>query len=281
MPYRNVTAHLARLWSRTKKALAPHRIQHEDVSLRDCRLSGWFRHETGELLEGFAIDAHDVVLDVGCGNGTFAQFAAEQGAELIIADIDADKIAAAKAKLSGSRARAVSALVTDAVPLPLPDAIASKVVAMEVLEHVDDPQAVVDELYRVAKPGALFLVSVPAQFSEEIQKLLAPAEAFQRPNHIRIFKGDELEELLCKAGLVIERKVAYGFFWSMWFHFFWVCNQDISDPWHPLLRSWEKTWGLLLQTPQGIKTKNVLDARMPKSQAIIARKPLDHASPNP
>jgi 2-polyprenyl-3-methyl-5-hydroxy-6-metoxy-1,4-benzoquinol methylase len=248
-------------------------VRGEDVGLRDAKLSGWFQHESGELLAGFPIGREDVVLDVGCGDGQFARFAAERGADVIIADVDAGKIAAAEARLASTPARNVRALVTDASPLPLPDATASRVVAMEVLEHVESPKTFVAELVRVAKPGAMFLVSVPAQLSEEVQEALAPPSYFQRPNHVRIFKADELEQLLMAAGLIVERRASYGFYWAMWWTLFWICNQDVSDPWHPLLRSWERTWRMLLDTPQGIKTKKALDALLPKSQAIIARKP--------
>jgi len=249
-----------------------HAPPKEDAGLRDSKLSGWFRQETGELLEGFPVFAHDVVLDVGCGEGEFSHFMAQQGAEVIVADIDARKIAAARKRLAHTRTRSVRAVVTDASPLPLRDATISKIVAMEVLEHVDNPRAFLKELYRVANPGALFLISVPAQLSEEIQIDLAPPAYFQPPNHLRIFRGEELEKLVREAGLLIERRVSYGFYWSMWWCLFWACHQNLKDPWHPLLRSWEKTWDLLLEDPQGIKTKHVLDARMPKSLAIIARK---------
>ena len=79
--------------------------------------------------------------------------------------------------------------------------------------------------------------------------------------------------LLVDNGLEIEGKANYGFYWSIWWFFFWTCNQDLSPPWHPLLKSWENTWALLLASPQGEKVKRVLDDHMPKSQAIIARKP--------
>jgi len=75
------------------------------------------------------------------------------------------------------------------------------------------------------------------------------------------------------AGLIIERKDHYGFYWSMWWFFFWTCKQDLSPPWHPLLESWTNTWAMLLDTPDGPRIKKALDRAMPKSQLIIARKP--------
>lgn len=242
-------------------------------TLKDAYLSGWFQHETHELMTGFAISPEDTVLDVGCGDGPFVQFCANHGAEVIFADIDGEKVAAVERMLQGSPARAVHPLVTDANPLPLADGRANKIIAMEVLEHVDDPAQFMRELVRVGQPGAQYLLTVPAPLAESVQKHLAPDSYFQKPNHIRVFQEQEFEQLVLDAGLVIERKDHYGFYWSMWWFFFWTCKQDLSPPWHPLLESWTNTWAMLLDTPDGPRIKKALDRAMPKSQLIIARKP--------
>lgn len=239
----------------------------------DTRLSGWFCEESQELLRGFKVTAADTVLDIGCGDAPFISFCARQGAEVVFADIDPQKVAAVERALQGSNARAKRPLVTDGNPLQLPDGSMTKIVAMEVLEHVDDPAQFVGELVRVGKPGAQYLITVPDARSERVQKNLAHESYFQKPNHIRIFEREEFERLLTDAGLIIERRTYYGFFWAVWWAFFWVCKQDLQDPWHPLLDSWGRTWACLLRQPGGPKIKAVLDDFMPKSQAIIARKP--------
>ncbi|MCU1719257.1 class I SAM-dependent methyltransferase [Pseudomonas sp. 5P_3.1_Bac2] len=244
-----------------------------DVQEIDTPLSGWFRQESGELFEGFPITPQDTVLDIGCGNGPYANFCASLGAEIIVADIDADKVAAVEALLKDSAARSVTGLVTDAKPIPLKDASVNRVVAMEVLEHVEDPTQFMSELVRVAKPGSLFLLTVPDPVGEQVQKKLAPPVYFEHPNHIRIFQRDEFEQLVIDAGLIIERRTEYGFYWSIWWFFFWACKQDLSPPWHPLLNSWTSTWNMLLRTPDGPRIKKALDEVMPKSQVIVARKP--------
>lgn len=244
-------------------------------TLTDTYLSGWFRHETGELFEGFMINPEDSILDIGCGDGPFAHFCAERGAEVIFADIDAAKVAAVSEMLKNSKARAMLPLVTDAKPIPLADNRVSKVIAMEVLEHVEDPRDFMRELVRVAKPGCLFLLTVPDPVGENVQRALAPPSYFEPPNHIRVFERADFERLVVDAGLVIERRTSYGFYWSLWWFFFWACKQDLSPPWHPLLQSWTKTWNLLLSTPDGPRIKRALDDAMPKSQAIIARKPFN------
>ena len=244
-----------------------------DPTMTETVLSGWFRRDTGELFEGFPITTEDSVLDIGCGDGGYASFCASLGAEVIFADIDPAKIAAIELMLKNSPARALHPLVTDANPIPLPDGRVSKVVAMEVLEHVADPAQFMSELVRVAKPGALFLITVPDALGESVQKKLAPPVYFEHPNHIRIFEREEFTRLVKDAGLIIERRTEYGFYWSIWWFFFWACKQDLSPPWHPLLESWTTTWNALLSTPDGPRIKKALDETIPKSQVIIARKP--------
>ena len=249
-------------------------IKPIDPTLHETLLSGWFKHETGELFTGFAIKAEDSVLDIGCGDGPFAHFCASQGAEIFFADIDESKVAAVAAQLASSAARAVHPLVTDANPIPLEDARVNKIIAMEVLEHVEDPAQFMRELVRVAKPGAQFLITVPDPVGEYVQKKIAPPQYFEHPNHIRIIEREDFTKLISDAGLIIEEQTSYGFYWSIWWFFFWACKQDLSPPWHPFLEQWTTTWNTLLNLPDGPRIKKALDETMPKSQAIIARKPL-------
>lgn len=243
------------------------------TGLHDFHLSGWTQ-PGGQLVSGFPVTEADTLLDIGCGDGGYATFSARQGAAIILADADEAKLALARQRLEEIPARSVRALVTDANPIPLPDASVSKVVAMEVLEHVDDPSRFMAELVRVAQPGALFLLTVPDEAIEGVQRLIAPASYFEKPNHIRIFKRGELEELATEAGLQVVQRFSYGFYHAVWWSLFWACeNQSLSPPWHPLLEDWAKVWSRLLSLPEGLKIKAALDQVMPKSQVVIARKP--------
>lgn len=244
-----------------------------DFALVDASLSGWFDVQSGELLKGFAIHREDRVLDIGCGEGQFTHFCAKMGAEVVFADIDAVRVARVEEMLRGSPARKLQPLVTDGNPIPLPDAHFDKVIAMEVLEHVDVPADFMRELVRVGKPGAQYLLTVPDARSEGVQQQLAPVEHFRKPNHINIFSREDFEALVVDAGLIVEKRTYYGFYWAVWWAFFWVCQKDLSNPDHPLLNHWAKTWAALMSLPGGARVKQALDEVMPKSQAIIARKP--------
>ncbi len=250
----------------------PREVSPRDLGLLDASISGWYSDETGEMFTGFPVTAEDVFIDVGCGDGGPATFSARRGAEVILTDIDAEKVAAAENRCRIAGARKVTALVSDSVPLPIDSQTGSRILCSEVLEHVDDPERVLIELVRIGKPGALYLITVPDPVCEEMQKHLAPPSYFMKPNHLRIFSRESFGSLIERSGLVIEQRHFYGFFWSMWWLLFWSTDVSLENPSHPLLDHWTATWTALLNTKDGVRVKNVFDRLMPKSQVIVARK---------
>jgi SAM-dependent methyltransferase len=252
----------------------------QDRTYLDDRLSGWFQQETDHLYHHFDICRDHTVADIGCGNAPFTHFCAMRGAEIFFADIDAAKVGEVERMLRDTPARALHPLVSDCTPIPIADNTADRIICMEVLEHVDDPDSFMAELVRIGKPGALYLITVPDSQSEVIQQSLAPDIYFQKPNHIRIFDRDAFGSLVERSGLTIIHRSQYGFFWSLWWYMFWGCEQDLRDDWHPVLAQWTHTWADLLGLKQGPRIKQVLDSHLGKSQAIIAAKPLPQYEEN-
>ena len=265
----------------------PPNVSPRDVGLHDAVLDGWFLNDSGELLKGFAITADDTLLDVGCGEGAATLFAVRQGASVIFTDSEHDKVRDLGRQVEAQSAKPNLGLVSNSLPLPLADGCASKVVCMEVLEHIEHPEPFMAELVRMGCPGALYLLSVPAPVGEHLQKGIAPDSYYQSPNHVQIFTAQRFAALVEDAGLVIEHRQATGFFWVMGMIFFWASERAagrdlggavrdrIHAPYPPLMESWARTWQDLLAQPDGLAIKQMLDHFMPKSQVIIARKPLD------
>lgn len=255
------------------------------TGLIDAVKGGWFRNDSHELFKGFPISPEDVVLDLGCGAGGATLFCARQGASVIFTDSEAAKVEEVAAKVTQTNARESRGIVSDSLPLPLPDATASRIVALEVLEHVEQPDAILAELCRVGQPGALYFLSVPAQQSEELQRGIAPLGHFRSPNHINVFSAEAFASAVQGAGLEIVARHSYGFFWTLWMMIYWTTGKTegrsfdgathdlLAPPYSPLLEEWARLWLKTISLPGGELLREKLDAALPKTQIILARKP--------
>ena len=196
------------------------------------------------------------------------------GAQVIVVDTDQTCLERATELLGTVEPPAsFEARTSDGTHVPIDDAVASRVVCTEVIEHVDDPAQLMRELVRIGKPGALYLLSCPDNKSEAIFKRVASHIYFERPNRIHIISQDEFARLVEEAGLVIEQRHNYGFYWLMWWMMLWICPEEASETRSALFEGWTKIWALLLDQPKGLAAKQALDNALPKSQIIIARKP--------
>jgi SAM-dependent methyltransferase len=118
----------------------------------------WFRGRRrilGRLLAPLGLAAHARVLDVGCGTGANGPVLGETGRFAV--GIDASAIPLGLTP-RGHAAR----LRGDAAALPFAEGSFDAVVALDVLEHLDDDRAAARELSRVLKPGGAMIVFVPA-----------------------------------------------------------------------------------------------------------------------
>ncbi len=98
-----------------------------------------------------------VLLDVGCGTKPYQElFSVENYIGL---DIDSDS----------SRMRAIADYFYDGTTFPFSDEIFDSILCNQVLEHVFNPDCFLTEIYRVMKPGAKMLLTVPFVWDEHEQ----------------------------------------------------------------------------------------------------------------
>jgi len=96
--------------------------------------------------------AGQTFVDVACGTGRWARYAAGLGAHVFGADFCAPMLAAA----GNLRNRCVLA---DAARLPFPGALADVTVCAFTAGYVESPADLVDELARITSPGGCILLS--------------------------------------------------------------------------------------------------------------------------
>ncbi len=174
------------------------------------RLMDGFELALGEL---FTRAAPRSVLDVGCGEGVLVQRWAEQlgDARVVGVDLEEESIQAGWAE---HRAPNLEYRVMEAADLPFAENEFELASAIEVLEHVPDPEHTVAEMARCAERH--LLVSVPR---EPLWRMLNMARGAywsqlgNTPGHLNHWSRRSFVSLLAQHGEVVE--VRSPFPWTM------------------------------------------------------------------
>jgi 2-polyprenyl-3-methyl-5-hydroxy-6-metoxy-1,4-benzoquinol methylase len=174
------------------------------------RLMAGFHHAVDDL---WAKAAPSSVLDVGCGEGVLTREWAERlgDGRVVGIDLDDPKL---RAEWAARTRPNLEFRVEEATSLSFRDDEFDMVAAIEVLEHVPDPETTVAEMVRVAR--SRLLVSVPR---EPLWRALNMARgAYLRdlgntPGHVNHWSKRAFVSLLSRYGTVEEARSPFP--WTM------------------------------------------------------------------
>jgi 2-polyprenyl-6-hydroxyphenyl methylase/3-demethylubiquinone-9 3-methyltransferase len=93
------------------------------------------------------------VLDVGCGAGFLSNHLSQEGFAVTGVDLSESSLAVAKLK---DQTKRVNYVLADAYQLPFSAESFDVITSTDFLEHVSEPQRVLQEVSRCLKPGGLF-----------------------------------------------------------------------------------------------------------------------------
>lgn len=158
----------------------------------------WFagRRRAVASLLGSRLGRGGRTLDLGCGAGGMLGWLAAHGHEPV--GVDSSETALGHARRRAPGCTVVSGTST---ALPFPDGSFDGVLALDVLEHVDD-RATLAEARRVSRPGAWLVASVPAWPSLwGIRDVDA--------GHLRRYTHRSLVDLVRRSGFTVERITYY------------------------------------------------------------------------
>jgi 2-polyprenyl-3-methyl-5-hydroxy-6-metoxy-1,4-benzoquinol methylase len=130
------------------------------TELRQCDSLGLGEGGVYQVVERIFSQHHiggDIIVDLGCGVGNLSHIVGERFRHHIGVDL---------VKWRGM-SKSVEFIQADLekTTFPFSDQCADAVVAIEVIEHVENPRAFARELTRLARPNGWLLVSTPNQLS--------------------------------------------------------------------------------------------------------------------
>jgi len=146
-----------------------------------------------------------VLLDIGCGPGTFSVVARERGWETVGLDLNPQSVAHCESLGLN--------VVCDGFPSPQVSGRQFDVIVMnDFLEHVPDPVAVLRAARALLVPGGVIFISTP-----DIGSIMARVTGHRwlhlKPNeHLVYFDRRTIAEVLTRAGLHLEYVCAMGRF---------------------------------------------------------------------
>jgi SAM-dependent methyltransferase len=161
------------------------------------------------------------ILENGCGVGMYVEHLAPYGGTVIGLEYDFERAAEA-------RARAVHILNAAGEHIPLPASTFDLILSHEVIEHVQDDRAAIQEMIHVLKPGGRIVLFCPNRgypfethgiywkggysFGNKLfVNYLPRAWRDKLAPHVRVYSRQDLEKLF--AGLpicFIERTIIFG-----------------------------------------------------------------------
>lgn len=168
------------------------------------------------MLEGSPADS--VVLDLGCGNGSFLSRLDRNGWSLIGVDYSQSGIRIAKEHHPGIQFHLADA-ETDLLGLV---GLVDVVISTEVIEHLYDPRAFLANAYRLLKPGGALIVSTPYHGYWKNLMLAATGKLDRHftvlwdHGHIKFWSRQTLEHAISEAGFEVTQFRGAGRIPHLW-----------------------------------------------------------------
>ena len=153
-------------------------------------------------LEKNGKDQNPVILEIGSSSGYLLKEIKTTHPELFL--IGSDCIPEPLEKIS-EKIPGIPLIQFDLVNCPLPDNCVDIVVALNVLEHIEDDESALKQIYRILKPGGFAIIEVPA--SSQLYDFYD-----EQLKHFRRYDLKRLRQLSLGCGFAVSKSTHLGFY---------------------------------------------------------------------
>jgi len=160
-----------------------------------------------------------VILEIGTSSGYLLREIKTLVPQSVL--IGSDCIPEPLEKIAQNR-RDIPLIQFDLVNCPLPDKSVDVVIALNVLEHIQDDIAALKQIYRILKPGGYAIIEVPA--NQELYDFYD-----EQLKHFRRYNLRDLCNMALNSHFVIVNATHLGFFLFPFFSFIKKRNKRLSN----------------------------------------------------
>ena len=164
------------------------------------------------------------LLDVGCATGNYLAEMKRKDWQVTGVELEPDTAEYARQRFG------IDVFTGDLLESHFPSHSYDVVTLWDVLEHVYDPIAVLQEVHRILKPDGLLIFSIPDLDSVWAHRFGAAWIGYDAPRHLHLFHNENLQQLLIETGFIFEDREHFLATYHTWVASFhtWV-NVKTAD----------------------------------------------------
>jgi ubiquinone/menaquinone biosynthesis C-methylase UbiE len=219
----------------------------------------WMEAHQQKALHLLDVQPDDCFVDIGCGEGYLTLPLAARAWRSVGLDLAISGLRVIQAQTAYQPDRP-PLIVSEADHLPLTTGCADKLLCNHVLEHVLDDDAILQEMWRVVKPGGLILIGVPLTFAPQTKALLwlrrrlrpnarqlqlekiTPGQLVEEligvQSHIRFYDLAALRHLLARNDFAVVRAEGIGLSWRQEKVRHWIRRHQVPFSFFLWLGKW-------------------------------------------
>lgn len=176
---------------------------------------------------------HDLILDAGCGSGNLSIYLSRRFKKIIGLDGNLQAIGFAKKRVHEEKISNVEFQQGDLTKLSFKNHSFTKIVLFEVIEHLTpaEYQKILDELYRVLKPGGQLYLTTPNKISfwpilEWLLDFFKLVPSLKE-QHLLEFTPESIKDLISQNGFQLKKLGTMNHFSPLVSFFSWGLAKKI------------------------------------------------------